>query len=120
MTEELHPPEELRIVKTSALPAWSDKVHDMILVLAQSTDVNAVEEMAKSFHSMAQMADERNAMLNTGFPPRAVRQLDDVDLRLLVASLRFAAVAVAVQPGSVDRMASALGALANMIERYEV
>lgn len=98
-------------------PTWTQILSSVLAVITESDNPNAVRDMTDELRKMAMLADERNAMVQQGFPPAPARALGDDESALLVEVLRERAEFARAQHGS-EPLGAALDSLATMMEGY--
>lgn len=106
--------EEKKQVGTIDLtPSWAQMLPDILTVIADSPNMRAVQDMRQELARMAVLADERNAMVEQGFPPAPVRALNEEDAATLVSILRAGAGCASDEQTA---LSVAISALADMVE----
>ena len=96
-------------------PTWAEILPSILAIITDSPNMRAVQEMRQELHRMAVLADERNAMVEQGFPPAGMRALDELGAKVLSLGLEVAAGKLAVEDEE-SPFATALLALSRMVE----
>lgn len=103
-------------------PTWAQMLPTMLAVITGSDNLASVNNMTDELRKMAMLADERNAMIEQGFPPEAVRNLSDLEAHYIATALHVAATILGdpevVHESLLDvpRIAAGLEAMATMVE----